>query len=193
MTIAVSPGLATCDPGPRHPPGLFLCRWHRIALSVHKKNVTLILDCKKKTTKHLARSDHPMIDVNGIIVFGTRILDEEVFEVRRGEAVPRSPGTRAGKGSLLPTAAVAAAGSRSGDRRGDSWPSDVAVVAVGCGLCCNPEGSLWPVGMERLCGDSCVHPCPRGLGTSLGRAQALVTVAWGLWIDVDSCHLVSEG
>lgn len=84
MTVAVSPGLATCDPGPRHPPGLFLCRWHRIALSVHKKNVTLILDCKKKTTKHLARSDHPMIDVNGIIVFGTRILDEEVFEVSGG-------------------------------------------------------------------------------------------------------------
>ena len=61
-------------------------RWHRIAISVHKKNITLILDCKKKITKFLDRSDHPIIDVNGIIVFGTRILDEEVFEVRkRGE------------------------------------------------------------------------------------------------------------
>lgn len=69
---------------PLHPPGLsVLCRWHRVALSVHKKNVTLILDCKKKTTKFLDRSDHPIIDVNGIIVFGTRILDEEVFEVSR--------------------------------------------------------------------------------------------------------------
>jgi len=48
---------------------------------VQKKNVTLILDCKKKITKFLDRSDHPIIDVNGIIVFGTRILDEEVFEV----------------------------------------------------------------------------------------------------------------
>ncbi|KAK2120586.1 hypothetical protein P7K49_001972 [Saguinus oedipus] len=57
--------------------------WHRIALSIHKKNVTLILDCRKKTTKFLDRSDHPVIDVNGIIVFGTRILDEEVFEVSR--------------------------------------------------------------------------------------------------------------
>ncbi|KAL8174540.1 UNVERIFIED_CONTAM: Collagen alpha-1(V) chain [Gekko kuhli] len=55
--------------------------WHRIAISVHRKNVTLILDCKKKITKFLDRSDHPIIDVNGIIVFGTRILDEEVFEV----------------------------------------------------------------------------------------------------------------
>jgi len=51
---------------------------------VQKKNVTLILDCKKKITKFLDRSDHPIIDVNGIIVFGTRILDEEVFEVSHG-------------------------------------------------------------------------------------------------------------
>lgn len=75
----------TGKPGPEDYPlfrGINLSdgKWHRIALSVHKKNVTLILDCKKKTTKFLDRSDHPMIDVNGIIVFGTRILDEEVFE-----------------------------------------------------------------------------------------------------------------
>ncbi|ELV12210.1 Collagen alpha-1(V) chain [Tupaia chinensis] len=75
----------TGKPGPEDYPlfrGINLSdgKWHRIALSVHKKNVTLILDCKKKTTKFLDRSDHPVIDVNGIIVFGTRILDEEVFE-----------------------------------------------------------------------------------------------------------------
>nr|XP_031529582.1 collagen alpha-1(V) chain [Vicugna pacos] len=75
----------TGKPGPEDYPlfrGINLSdgKWHRIALSIHKKNVTLILDCKKKTTKFLDRSDHPMIDVNGIIVFGTRILDEEVFE-----------------------------------------------------------------------------------------------------------------
>lgn len=75
---------------PPHSPGPFHCRWHRIALSIHKKNVTLILDCKKKTTKPLDRSDHPMIDVNGIIVFGTRILDEEVFEVRWKGGCPRA-------------------------------------------------------------------------------------------------------
>lgn len=55
---------------------------------MQKKNVTLILDCKKKITKFLDRSDHPIIDVNGIIVFGTRILDEEVFEVRPPDGDP---------------------------------------------------------------------------------------------------------
>uniref|UniRef100_A0A8C8R7Z4 Fibrillar collagen NC1 domain-containing protein n=1 Tax=Pelusios castaneus TaxID=367368 RepID=A0A8C8R7Z4_9SAUR len=75
----------TGKPGPEDYPlfrGINLSdgKWHRIAISVQKKNVTLILDCKKKVTKFLDRSDHPIIDVNGIIVFGTRILDEEVFE-----------------------------------------------------------------------------------------------------------------
>ncbi|KAG8142118.1 hypothetical protein E2320_006742, partial [Naja naja] len=72
-------------PGPENYPlfrGINLSdgKWHRVAFSVHRKNVTLILDCKKKITKFLDRSEHPIIDVNGIIVFGTRILDEEVFE-----------------------------------------------------------------------------------------------------------------
>uniref|UniRef100_A0A4W3GGN6 Thrombospondin-like N-terminal domain-containing protein n=1 Tax=Callorhinchus milii TaxID=7868 RepID=A0A4W3GGN6_CALMI len=57
-------------------------KWHRIAISVHKKTVTLILDCKKKSTKALERSKRPVVDTNGIFVFGTRILDEDVFEVR---------------------------------------------------------------------------------------------------------------
>ncbi|XP_028360015.2 collagen alpha-1(V) chain-like, partial [Phyllostomus discolor] len=55
-------------------------KWHRVALSVHRKNVTLILDCRKRVTQRLDRSDHPIIDTNGIVVFGTRILDEDVFE-----------------------------------------------------------------------------------------------------------------
>uniref|UniRef100_A0A3Q1G1G1 Laminin G domain-containing protein n=1 Tax=Acanthochromis polyacanthus TaxID=80966 RepID=A0A3Q1G1G1_9TELE len=55
-------------------------KWHRVAISVHKQTITLILDCKKKTTQKLLRSPHPIIDTKGIIVFGTRILDEEVFE-----------------------------------------------------------------------------------------------------------------
>uniref|UniRef100_A0A7M4EK50 Collagen type V alpha 1 chain n=1 Tax=Crocodylus porosus TaxID=8502 RepID=A0A7M4EK50_CROPO len=75
----------TGKPGPEDYPlfrGINLSdgKWHRIAISVQKKNVTLVLDCKKKVTKFLDRSNHPIIDVNGIIVFGTRILDEEVFE-----------------------------------------------------------------------------------------------------------------
>uniref|UniRef100_A0A8C3J740 Thrombospondin-like N-terminal domain-containing protein n=1 Tax=Calidris pygmaea TaxID=425635 RepID=A0A8C3J740_9CHAR len=55
-------------------------KWHRVAISVEKKTVTMIVDCNKKTTKPLERSDKAVVDTNGITVFGTRILDEEVFE-----------------------------------------------------------------------------------------------------------------
>uniref|UniRef100_A0A8P4KDB9 Collagen, type XI, alpha 1a n=1 Tax=Dicentrarchus labrax TaxID=13489 RepID=A0A8P4KDB9_DICLA len=55
-------------------------KWHRVAISVEKKTVTIIVDCKKKITKNLLRSDHASISTNGITVFGTRILDEEVFQ-----------------------------------------------------------------------------------------------------------------
>uniref|UniRef100_A0A8P4GGD7 Laminin G domain-containing protein n=1 Tax=Dicentrarchus labrax TaxID=13489 RepID=A0A8P4GGD7_DICLA len=55
-------------------------KWHRVAISVHRQTITLILDCKKKTTQKLLRSPSPIIDTKGIVVFGTRILDEEVFE-----------------------------------------------------------------------------------------------------------------
>lgn len=57
-------------------------RWHRVAISVEKKSITMIVDCNKKTTKPLERSGKPVVDTNGITVFGTRILDEEVFEVK---------------------------------------------------------------------------------------------------------------
>uniref|UniRef100_A0A493TJ44 Thrombospondin-like N-terminal domain-containing protein n=1 Tax=Anas platyrhynchos platyrhynchos TaxID=8840 RepID=A0A493TJ44_ANAPP len=57
-------------------------KWHRVAISVEKKSVTMIIDCNKKTTKPLERSDKTIVDTNGITVFGTRILDEEVFEVK---------------------------------------------------------------------------------------------------------------
>ncbi|CAB1318808.1 unnamed protein product [Coregonus sp. 'balchen'] len=50
-------------------------------LNLADGNITIILDCKKKTTQKLSRSPHPIIDTKGIVVFGTRILDEEVFEV----------------------------------------------------------------------------------------------------------------
>ncbi|KPP77304.1 hypothetical protein Z043_103288 [Scleropages formosus] len=55
-------------------------KWHRVAISVHRKTATIIVDCKKKVSKPLLRSDRPVISTNGITVFGTRILDEEVFE-----------------------------------------------------------------------------------------------------------------
>ncbi|XP_043556048.1 collagen alpha-1(XI) chain-like [Chiloscyllium plagiosum] len=56
-------------------------KWHRVAISVQKKNVTMIVDCKKKTSQPLPRSNNPIVDTNGITVFGTRILDEEVYEI----------------------------------------------------------------------------------------------------------------
>ncbi|KAK5883293.1 hypothetical protein CesoFtcFv8_019638 [Champsocephalus esox] len=55
-------------------------KWHRIAISVSKKNVTLLLDCKKKMTRPLPRGNHAEVDTNGITVFGARLLDEEVFQ-----------------------------------------------------------------------------------------------------------------
>lgn len=61
---------------------LLVSRWHRIAFSVSKKNVTLLLDCKKKMTRPLPRGNNAVIDTNGITVFGARLLDEEVFQVR---------------------------------------------------------------------------------------------------------------
>lgn len=60
---------------------LVLLRWHRVAISVEKKSVTIVVDCKKKVTRPLGRSDQAVIDTEGITVFGTRILDDEVFEV----------------------------------------------------------------------------------------------------------------
>ncbi|CAM4594074.1 unnamed protein product [Leuciscus chuanchicus] len=56
--------------------------WHRVAISIEKKTVTMIVDCKKKISKPLSRSDHSIINTDGITVFGTRILDEEVFEAK---------------------------------------------------------------------------------------------------------------
>uniref|UniRef100_A0A4W3ILB9 Uncharacterized protein n=1 Tax=Callorhinchus milii TaxID=7868 RepID=A0A4W3ILB9_CALMI len=55
-------------------------KWHRVAISVQKKTVTMIVDCNKKISKPLPRSNKAVLDTNGIAVFGTRILDEEVYE-----------------------------------------------------------------------------------------------------------------
>lgn len=56
-----------------------------MAISVEKQTVTIIVDCKKQISKPLLRSERPSIYTNGITVFGTRILDEEVFQVRPAE------------------------------------------------------------------------------------------------------------
>ncbi|MEE6505943.1 hypothetical protein FKM82_007405 [Ascaphus truei] len=55
-------------------------KWHRIALSVEGKNVTMIVDCDKQQSHTLDRGDSPVISTEGVTLFGTRLLDEEVFE-----------------------------------------------------------------------------------------------------------------
>lgn len=130
-----------------HPGRLLLRRWHRVALSVHRKNITLILDCRKKVTQFLDRSDHPIIDTNGIVVFGTRILDEDVFEVSGGAGgrLPlRHPDTRR---------RAAPARSRSGcccrpvSCAGDGWRAASDVVSAG------PRSLLPSEGAFVACGD----------------------------------------
>uniref|UniRef100_A0A8C3PGG7 Thrombospondin-like N-terminal domain-containing protein n=1 Tax=Chrysemys picta bellii TaxID=8478 RepID=A0A8C3PGG7_CHRPI len=76
-------------------------KWHRVAISVEKKSVTVIVDCKKKTTKALDRNDRAIVDTNGITVFGTRILDEEVFEVKSSPSRVSKSHWTAISGSLL--------------------------------------------------------------------------------------------
>uniref|UniRef100_A0A3B3XQI7 Thrombospondin-like N-terminal domain-containing protein n=1 Tax=Poecilia mexicana TaxID=48701 RepID=A0A3B3XQI7_9TELE len=56
-------------------------KWHRIAYSVEGQSVTLYLDCEKVETLDLLRGPDPHVSTDGVTVFGTRLLDEEVFEV----------------------------------------------------------------------------------------------------------------
>lgn len=57
-------------------------RWHRLAYSVEGQKVTLFLDCQEVATLDLPRGENPKVSTDGVTVFGTRLLDEEVFEVR---------------------------------------------------------------------------------------------------------------
>lgn len=54
-----------------------------MGVAVKGQSVTLIVDCKKRVTRPLPRSARPVLDTHGVIIFGARILDEEVFEVTR--------------------------------------------------------------------------------------------------------------
>lgn len=53
-----------------------------MAISVEEKTVTIIVDCKKKIIKPLLRSEHASISTDGITVFGTRIQNDEIFQVK---------------------------------------------------------------------------------------------------------------
>lgn len=48
---------------------------------MQNKSVTLYLDCKRVETLDLLRGDNAVVSTDGVTVFGTRLLDEDVFEV----------------------------------------------------------------------------------------------------------------
>ncbi|KAI4833345.1 hypothetical protein KUCAC02_016253, partial [Chaenocephalus aceratus] len=55
-------------------------KWHRVAYSVEGESVTLYLDCVRLDTLELLRGHDSHVSTEGVTVFGTRLLDEEVFE-----------------------------------------------------------------------------------------------------------------
>uniref|UniRef100_A0AAY4B0I1 Fibrillar collagen NC1 domain-containing protein n=1 Tax=Denticeps clupeoides TaxID=299321 RepID=A0AAY4B0I1_9TELE len=55
-------------------------KWHRVAIIVEKKRVTMIVDCETTITQPLRRSNRAAISTDGIAVFGNRIHDKDVFE-----------------------------------------------------------------------------------------------------------------
>ena len=52
-----------------------------MAYSVEGESVTLYLDCVKQDTLELLRGHDPHVSTEGVTVFGTRLLDEDVFAV----------------------------------------------------------------------------------------------------------------
>lgn len=65
-----------------------------MAYSVEGQKVTLYLDCQKVATLDLPRGPKPRVSTDGVTVFGTRLLDEEVFEVRESERALITDGVR---------------------------------------------------------------------------------------------------
>lgn len=54
---------------------------------MQNKSVTLYLDCQRVETLDLLRGDDAVVSTDGIIVFGTRLLDEAGFEVEHYQSV----------------------------------------------------------------------------------------------------------
>ena len=52
-----------------------------MAYSVEGESVTLYLDCVRLDTLELLRGHNSHVSTEGVTVFGTRLLDEDVFEV----------------------------------------------------------------------------------------------------------------
>lgn len=68
-----------------------LRRWHRVALAVEGTNVSLLVDCHLLATLPLERGPRPVVSTEGVTLFGARLLDEEVFEVRSPPPTPKIP------------------------------------------------------------------------------------------------------
>uniref|UniRef100_A0A493TC72 Thrombospondin-like N-terminal domain-containing protein n=1 Tax=Anas platyrhynchos platyrhynchos TaxID=8840 RepID=A0A493TC72_ANAPP len=66
-------------------------RWHRVALAVEGTNVSLLVDCHLLATLPLERGPRPVVSTEGVTLFGARLLDEEVFEVRSPPPTPKIP------------------------------------------------------------------------------------------------------
>ena len=52
-----------------------------MAYRVEGQSVTLYLDCVKLVTLDVLRGPDPEVSLEGVTVFGTRLLDDDVFEV----------------------------------------------------------------------------------------------------------------
>uniref|UniRef100_A0A8B9CTN3 Thrombospondin-like N-terminal domain-containing protein n=1 Tax=Anser brachyrhynchus TaxID=132585 RepID=A0A8B9CTN3_9AVES len=109
--------------------------WHRVALSVRGRTVTLLLDCQEKVKRPLPRSARPVLDTRGITVFGTRILDEEVFQVRSQQfARPqRPPGNTRSSGKCC-------GGDRVPVPSQNCWCPPVRPPPVPMSACVSPAG-----------------------------------------------------
>ncbi|KAG8172173.1 hypothetical protein JTE90_022562, partial [Oedothorax gibbosus] len=57
-------------------------KWHRIALSIKGDSVTLISECGRQMTESLGRSEDAHVDLTGIIVVGSQLVDSVYFEVQ---------------------------------------------------------------------------------------------------------------
>ncbi|XP_068025909.1 LOW QUALITY PROTEIN: collagen alpha-2(XI) chain, partial [Melanerpes formicivorus] len=55
-------------------------KWHQVALSVSGHSVSLLLDCHRRQTLSLPRSQRPLLDPRGVTVLGARSQDHQTFQ-----------------------------------------------------------------------------------------------------------------
>uniref|UniRef100_A0A8C4Q067 Thrombospondin-like N-terminal domain-containing protein n=1 Tax=Eptatretus burgeri TaxID=7764 RepID=A0A8C4Q067_EPTBU len=69
-------------------------RWHRVALSVHKRSATLYVDCVPTPKHHLQRSLSDNLPNNGVLLLGRTVMEDEALEVRNIPSVNSTTITR---------------------------------------------------------------------------------------------------